>query len=278
MIRKKNNKISVKGIEVVVFIQNKKDYISLTDIAKFKNKEATGLVISHWMSTRYTVEFMGIWEQMYNPNFNVTEFRNIKNESGSNGYVLTSKQWVEKTNAVGIIAKPGRYGGTYAHKDIAFEFGTWISAEFKLFLIKEFQRLKDEEIEHKKLGWDLKRNLAAINYQVHTDAIKENLIPPQLTSIQINFIYASEADVLNKALFSMTVKEWREANPTKQGNIRDYATAAQLVCLTNLESLNAVLIRKGLEQGDRLKALNQTAISQMKLLLQITTRKLINDK
>ncbi len=196
------------------------------------------MVISHWMRTRYTIEFMGLWEKMHNPDFNVTEFGNIRNESGSNRFILSSKNWINSTNAIGIVAKSGRYGGTYAHKDIAFGFASWISAEFKLFLIKEFQRLKEKEL--KQLGWDIKRNLTKINFRIHTDAIKENLIPRNLTKHQINMVYASEADILNMALFGMTAQPWRAENPNKKGNIRDYANVTQLVCLSNLESLNAV--------------------------------------
>ena len=269
----KNKMLTVRGMGVVVFSQKEEDYISLTDIAKFKNKEKTGLVISHWLSTRYTVEFMGIWEQIHNPDFNVTEFRNIKNESGSNGYVLSGKQWASQTNAIGIISKPGRYGGTYAHKDIAFEFASWISAEFKLYLIKEFQRLKDEEGHGKKLGWDAKRMLTKINYKIHTDAIKAHIVPKLITKEQKDFVYASEADVLNMALFGMTSKEWRDANPDIKGNIRDCADVTQLVCLANLESLNAEFIRQEFSQGKRLMMLNEIAIIQMKSLLSNPTIK-----
>ncbi len=251
--------------EITLYTRGKEDYICITDIAKVKNAQATGLIISHWLSTRFTVEFMGVWEKIHNPDFNVTEFSNIKNESGSNGFVLTVKQWVEKTRAIGIISKPGRYGGTYAHKDIAFEFASWVSVEFKLYLIKEFQRLKDEEL--KQLGWDIKRNLAKINYRIHTDAIKNNLIPPELSKSQINFVYASEADVLNVALFGKTAKQWRDENPEQKGNIRDDANISQLVCLSNLENLNALFINEGLTQKERLKRLNTIAIQQMKLLV-----------
>jgi hypothetical protein len=208
-------KINVLNKEVSLYTKEKEDYICITDIAKYKNAETTGLIISHWLSTRFTVEFMGIWEKIHNPDFNVTEFSSIKNESGSNGFVLTVKQWVQKTNAIGIVSKPGRYGGTYAHKDIAFEFASWISVEFKLYLIKEFQRLK--EAEQEQLGWDIKRNLTKINYRIHTDAIKANLIPPELTGSQISMVYAAEADVLNMALFGVTAKQWREANPDAKG-------------------------------------------------------------
>ena len=273
MARSKN--ITVKNTKIILFEQNKQDYISLTDIARYKNKDHTGLVISHWLSTKYTVEFMGIWEKMHNNNFNITEFRNIKNEIGSNGYVLSSKQWINKTNSIGLISKAGRYGGTYAHKDIAFEFASWISAEFKLFLIKEFQRLKEQEIEREKLGWNLKRNLAAINYRIHTDAVQEYLIPPQISAQQSNLTYANEADVLNKALFGLTANEWRKSNAKKKGNIRDYATVHQLVCLSNLESLNAQYIREELPQVERLKKLNTIAIIQMKSLLGLKTLKIL---
>ena len=271
----KNKKIEVKGNDITIVKFSDEDYISLTDIAKHKNAEATGLVISHWMSTRYTIEFMGLWEKMHNPDFNVTEFRNIKNESGSNGFILSSKNWINSTNAIGIIAKAGRYGGTYAHKGIAFEFASWISAEFKLFLIKEFQRLKDKEL--KQLGWDIRRNLTKINYRIHTDAIKENLIPQNLTKHQINMVYANEADILNMALFGMTAQQWCTKNPNKKDNIRDYANVTQLVCLSNLENLNAAFIGDGLTQSERLYKLNQIAISQMKILIQDNSNKLLRD-
>jgi hypothetical protein len=267
----KSSKMDVQGKEIAVIAQNDEDYISLTDIAKHKNSEATGLVISHWLSTKYTIEFMGFWEKMHNPDFNVTEFGNIKNESGSNGFILSSKNWISKTNAIGIISTAGRYGGTYAHKDIAFEFASWISAEFKLYIIKEFQRLKEEEL--KQLGWDIKRNLAKINYRIHTDAIKENLIPTELTKKQVNIIYATEADVLNMALFGMTARQWREKNPEEKGNIRDYAEISQLVCLSNLENLNAHFIEEGLAQSERLAKLNKIAIHQMKLLTESSSIK-----
>ncbi|EKD44088.1 MAG: hypothetical protein ACD_71C00241G0005 [uncultured bacterium (gcode 4)] len=265
---KTTKKILVKGTEILFFWNTQGDYISLTDIARYKNAETTGLVISHWLSTRYTVEFLGIWEQIHNPNFNVTEFSDIKNQSGSNGFVLSGKQWIEKTNAIGIISKPGRYGwGTYAHKDIAFEFASWISAEFKLYLIKEFQRLKEEENERLSLGWDVKRILTKVNYRVHTDAIKRHLVPALLGIKSQSVIYATEADVLNVALFGMTAKTWREKNPETEGNIRDEATIEQLVVLANLESLNAEFIRQKLSQSDRLTRLNEIAIIQMSALL-----------
>lgn len=263
-----NKTIKVESVEIVLYSKNNEDFISLTDMARFKNAETTGLVISHWLSTRYTVEFMGLWEKMNNPLFNVTEFSNIKNESGSNGFVLSAKQWIEKTNAVGIVSKPGRYGGgTFAHKDIAFEFGSWISPQFKYYLIKEFQRLKADENDRLKLEWNLQRTLAKVNYQIHTDAIKENLIPKELSKQQVTFVYANEADLLNVALFGITAKQWRDANPKAEGNIRDAATLEQLVVLSNLESINAVLIHQGLSQSVRLIQLNTVAITQMKSLV-----------
>lgn len=274
-----SKKILVKDIEIFTFSQNENDFISLTNIAKFKNKETTGLVISHWLSTRYTVEFLGIWETIHNPSFNVTEFRNIKNQSGSNGFVLSGKQWIEKTKAIGLISKTGRYsGGTYAHKDIAFEFASWISAEFKLYLIKEFQRLKTEENERLALGWDTKRMLTKINYRIHTDAIKEHLIPPQISRKNTRLIFATEADLLNTALFGTTAKEWKLKNNGKVGNMRDYAEVSQLVVLANLEGLNAEFIRKGLEQQDRLLKLNEIAIIQMRSLLENPSVKKLSDE
>lgn len=260
-------KIQTKGIEVAIFQKEEADFISLTDIARYKGSD-TGLIISHWLSTRFTVEFMGVWEQLYNLNFNITEFRNIKNESGSNGFVLSVSQWRQKTNAIGIFAKAGRYhSGTFAHKDIAFEFASWISAEFKLYLIKEFQRLKEVENERLRLGWDVKRILTKVNYKIHTDAVKKHLIPPYVSKSAANIVYANEADVLNIALFGMTAKDWRDQNPKREGNIRDYSSVEQLVVLSNLEGVNAELIRQGLLQSERLIKLNEIAIIQMKLLL-----------
>jgi hypothetical protein len=263
----KNTTIDIEGAVVTIMQEGGADYISLTDLAKHKNAEHTGVVISHWMSTRYTIEFMGIWERVNNLRFNLTEFSYIRNESGSNGFVLSTKQWIEKTHAIGILSKAGRYGGTYAHKDIAFEFATWISPELKFYLIKEFQRLKEQE--QKLLGWNLQRTLAKINYRIHTDAIKENLIPPELPKEKINFVYANEADLLNVALFGMTAREWRDAHPEEKGNIRDDATIEQLVVLSNLESINAMLIHQGLPQSQRIVQLNRMAITQMKSLLSV---------
>ena len=256
------SQIAVKGVPVQVISIEDKDYISLTDMVR--NIDNGLALIEKWLRNKNTIEFLGIWEEMYNPDFNSPEFEGIKNEAGLNRFLLSVKQWTARTNSKGIVAKPGRYGGTYAHKDIAFEFASWVSPEFKLYLIKEFQRLKDEE--QKKLGWDIKRNLAKINYRIHTDAIKETLIPPQLTRSVIVAVYASEADLLNVALFGMTAQQWRAANPDLKGNIRDYADVAQLICLSNLESLNAVFIDNGLSQKDRLQKLNAVAIKQMKIL------------
>jgi hypothetical protein len=263
-MKDKKSKIEVQGFEITVVNQNNNDYISITDIAKQKNSEATGLVIAHWLSTKFTIEFMGLWEQMHNENFNVTEFRNIKNEAGSNGFILSSKQWIEKTNSIGIISSAGRYGGTYAHKDIAFEFASWISAEFKLYLIKEFQRLKDDENSRLSLAWNLNRTLSKLNYRIHTDAIKEHIIPENITKEQTSIIYATEADVLNVALFGKTAKQWRDENIKSDGNIRDYATIEQLLVLANIESMNAEFIRMNLPQKERLIKLNQMAIVQIK--------------
>lgn len=271
----KANKIEVEGSEISVVKNQNEDYVSLTDMAKFKNAENTGLVISHWLSTRFAIDFLGIWEQINNPDFNLTEFSNIRFNAGSNGYVLSAKQWIERTNAIGIISSAGRYGGTYAHKDIAFEFGSWLSPEFKYYLIREYQRLKEEE--QKQLGWSAKRELAKINYRIHTDAIKQNLIPPELTPAQKSFVYADEADMLNVAMFGVTAKEWREANPDLKGNIRDYATINQLICLSNMENLNAVFINDGMPQSERLEKLNKIAIQQMKVLENVEDRKLLTE-
>ncbi|MDD2482858.1 MAG: KilA-N domain-containing protein [Candidatus Shapirobacteria bacterium] len=260
-------KIITQGIQIAVIKNNKEEYISLTDMAKFKNRELTGIVIANWLSTKYTIQFIGAWEQVNNPNFNVMEFNNIKNEAGSNGFILSSSKLIQKTNAIGIRSSTGRYGGTFAHRDIAFEFATWLSPEFKLYLIKEFQRLKIEENERLALGWDVKRQLTKINYRIHTDAIKENLIPVSITNNQAKIIYANEADVLNMALFGKTAKNWREENKNKEGNIRDYCDVTQLVVLANLEGINADLIHQNLSQSERLIKLNQIAIYQMRSLI-----------
>ena len=260
----KGTEITVLNATVRVQRIEREDFISLTDIAKHKNSDDPRFVIQNWMRTRSSIEFLGIWEVLNNPGFNRVEFDTVRNESGSNAFVMTPSKWIELTGAIGILSKAGRYGGTFAHRDIAFEFASWVSVEFKLYLIKEFQRLK--EAEQAQLGWDIKRNLAKINYRIHTDAIKANLIPPELSGQQVNLIYASEADVLNMALFGMTAKQWRDANPKEKGNIRDQANAAQLVCLANLENLNALFIKEGIEQPERLRKLNRIAIEQMEIL------------
>ncbi len=260
----KNRTINVKGTDITIIQQNDFDYISLTDMLKAKDGD---FFISDWLRNRNTVEFLGIWESIYNPNFNYGGFAIIKSKAGLNNYKISAKEWIKQTNAIGIKATAGRYGGTFAHKDIAFEFGMWVSAEFKIYLIKEFQRLKENEAENLKLGWNLQRTLAKINYKIHTDAIKENLIPHELSKDQINMKYASEADLLNVALFGITAKMWRERNPKLAGNIRDYALIEQLVVLSNLESINALLIREGFSSEDRIKKLNGTAIIQIKSLL-----------
>ena len=254
-------KITVQGTSIAVISVQNDDYISLTDMLKAKDGD---FFISDWLRNRNTVEYLGIWESIYNPEFNYGEFAIIKSQAGLNSYKISVKEWTEKTNAIGIMSKAGRYGGTYAHKDIAFEFGMWISPKFKLLLIKEFERLKAEE--QKQIGWNAKRELSKINYRIHTDAIKNNLLPKELTKNQINFVYAEEADVLNMALFGMTAKEWRDKNPELKGNIRDYATMNELICLANLENLNSVFINKDLKQSERLEKLNKIAISQMQIL------------
>lgn len=266
-------KIKVLKRDVNIYSLNNEDYICLTDIARYKDSKRTDYIIQNWLRNRSTIEFLGIWEHLNNPDFKPIEFDGFRKQAGLNSFVLTARQWIEKTGAIGLVSKAGRYGGTYAHKDIAFEFASWISVEFKLYLIKEFQRLKEEE--YKQLGWDIRRNLTKINYHIHTDAIKSNLIPDELSSAQINLVYAAEADVLNMALFGMTAKQWRDNNPDKKGNIRDYADVSQLVCLSNLENLNAHFINDGLSQAERLKKLNKIAIQQMKLLIENTRIKQI---
>lgn len=261
------DKLIVRGTEVSIqWNMERDDYISLTDIAKVKDSDNPRYIIQNWMRNRNTIEFLGVWESLYNPNFNRVEFDAFRSQAGLNSFVMTPQKWIDATAAIGIVSKAGRYGGTYAHKEIAFEFASWISVEFKLYLVKEFERLKAEEM--RRFGWDIKRNLAKINYRIHTDAIKENLIPPELSAKQISLVYASEADVLNMALFGMTAKEWRDSHPELKGNIRDYANVSQLVCLANLENLNAVFIGEGMPQAERLARLNAIAISQMQVLTQ----------
>ena len=253
--------LNVLNQKISYFKINDDDYISITDMIKSKDGN---FFVTDWLRNRNTIEFLGIWEEIHNPKFNYGEFAIIKSKAGLNSYKISAKEWVEKTNAIGITSKAGRYGGTYAHKDIAFEFGMWISPKFKLLLIKEFERLKAEE--QKQLGWNAKRELSKINYRIHTDAIKQNLLPIEPSKEQINQIYAEEADVLNMALFGMTAKEWKIKNPSLNGNMRDYASINELICLANLENLNSVFIKDGLKQADRLERLNKIAISQMKIL------------
>jgi hypothetical protein len=266
---KKQQVIYIEDSVITILPQNNEDYISLTDMAHSQMQEH---VIFRWLSLKSTIEYIGEWESLYNPNFNYTEFGTIKNMAGSNNFVLSVKSWIEKTNAIGIVAKAGRYGGTYAHKDIAYHFGMWISPRFQLLLVKEYQRLQEEK--QKLLGWTAKRELSKINYHIHTDAIKKNLIPQELTPQQISYLYANEADVLNVSLFGMTAKQWREANPNLKGNIRDYATINELICLSNLENLNAVFINENMPQNERLVKLNKIAIQQMQIL-EDTNRKLL---
>ena len=256
-------KITVKDTSVTIISVNENDYINLTDIAKYKSNDPTA-VIGNWLRNRNTIEYLGIWENLYNPNFKPLEFEGFKKEAGLNAFTLSPTKWINTTNAIGIISKSGRYGGTYAHKDIAFKFASWISVEFELYIVKEFQRLKNEE--HQQLGWSAKRELSKINYRIHTDAINQNLIPQEVTPVQANIIYANEADVLNVAMFGMTAKQWREANPELTGNIRDYATINELICLSNMENLNAAFIEQGMPQSKRLVRLNQIAIHQMSIL------------
>lgn len=263
----KNKTILVSGREITISNRGEKDYISLTDIAKYRNRVEPFSVINNWMRSKSTIDFIGLWEKLNNPNFKPIEFERFRNEAGNNYFVLSPQRWIENTNAIGIISKSGRYGGTFAHKDIAFEFASWISAEFKLYLITEFQRLKDEENSRLNLEWNLQRTLAKINYRIHTDAIKENLIPAELSKSQINLVYSSEADLLNVALFGKTAKQWRDENPDADGNIRDFATIEQLVILSNLESINAILIQQDLPQSTRLQQLNTIAITQMTSLM-----------
>jgi len=267
-------KINVKNTEFTIITVNDEDYISITDLARYKNAEHINDVIKNWLRNRTTIELLGIWECLHNPYFKPVVFDGFRKEAGLNSFVMTPKRWIESTGAIGIISKAGRYGGTYAHKDIALEFATWISVEFKLYFLKEFQRLKEQE--QKALGWSAKRELAKINYHIHTSAIKKNLIPDELTAEQISIIYASEGDVLNVALFGITAKQWRDANPEKDGNMRDYASINELICLSNMESLNAVFIDEGLSQKDRLIKLNQIAIQQMQTLIGLENRKLLN--
>lgn len=265
-------KIKVNDTEITIVSVNEADYISLTDIAKHKTDDASA-VIANWMRNRNTIEFLGIWEQLYNFNFKPLEFEGFRKEAGLNAFTMSPLKWINTTNAIGFVVKSGRYGGTYAHKDIAFKFASWISVEFELYIVKEFQRLKEEE--QKQLGWSAKRELAKLNYHIHTDAIKHHLLPEELTPGQTSIIYANEADVLNVALFGKTAKQWREDNPDLKGNIRDYAGINELICLANMENLNAVLIHEKIPQSERLVKLNRIAIQQMKVLIDVENRKLL---
>ena len=263
-------KISVKDTEVSVIKVQNEDYISLTDMLKAKEGE---FFFYNWLRNRNTVEFLGIWESLHNPDFNSVEFDRIKTVAGLNNFRLRAKEWMERTHAIGIVSKTGRYGGTYAHKDIAFEFAMWISPEFKVYLIHEFQRLKSAE--KAKIGWSAKRELAKINYHIHTSAVSRNLVPDKVTTDQLRYVYASEADILNVALFGMTAKEWRDSNHDLQGNIRDYASINELICLSNMESINSMMIEEGLPQSERLAKLNEMAIRQMEILTGNNSRNLL---
>lgn len=265
--------ITVKDKKVTILSIGENDYVCMTDIAKYKNATHADDVIRNWLRNRNTIELLGLWETIHNPAFKPVEFEGFRKEAGLNSFVLTPKRWIESTQSIGIISKSGRYGGTYAHKDIAFEFASWVSVEFKLYFIKEFQRLKDEE--HRQIGWSAKRELARINYSIHTDAIKQNLVPLELTASQTSIIYATEADVLNVALFGITAKQWRDANPDLKGNIRDYASINELICLANLENLNSVFINEQIPQSERLIRLNQVAIQQMAILQGVGNRNLL---
>ena len=268
-------KINIDDSEIsVIFGLHDEDYICLTDMVKAgDNSDRTNIVIQNWMRRKDTISYLGVWENLHNPDFKSIEFDAIKNASGTNRFILTAKEWIERTGAIGIIAKSGRYGGTYAHKDIAYHFGMWLSPEFNLLVVKEFQRLKEEE--QKALGWSAKRELAKINYHIHTDAIKEHLVPQEIDTYHRSLIYANEADVLNVALFGMTAKEWRDAHPEDKGNIRDYATINQLICLSNMENLNAFFIHEGMPQGERLQKLNQIAIQQMTVLENVESKHIL---
>jgi len=273
----KKDTLNVQGVEIAFFPQqkNEENYICLTDIARYRNTLEPFSIINNWMRSRSTIEFIGLWEMLNNPHFKPIEFDRFKTEAGSNYFVLSPQRWIDATNAIGIISKSGRYGGTYAHEDIAFEFASWISSEFKLYLVTEFKRLKQDEQHRLSLEWNLQRTLSKINYRIHTDAIKEHIIPNIVTKEQISYTYAEEADLLNVALFGMTAKQWRDANPDLKGNIRDYATLEQLVVLSNMESINALLIRQELPQHERLVQLNNVAITQMRSLVENKKMKLL---
>ncbi len=266
MSKTKKSSIEVRGTVIGMVSEREADYLCLTDIARYRDAERTDYLIQNWLRNRNTIEFLGIWEQLNNPGFNPIEFDGIKKQAGLNSFILTTKQWVDKTGAIGLVSKAGRYGGTYAHRDIAFEFASWISVEFKLYLIKEFQRLKEDENRRLSLAWNLNRTLSKLNYRIHTDAIAVHLIPAAVTPAQAAITYASEADLLNVALFSQTAKQWRDANPKLEGNMRDYAGVEQLLVLANIEGMNAEFVHMGLAQGERLTRLNEIAIRQMQVL------------
>ncbi len=277
MVKDKKSTINVQGTAISILSKNEDDYISLTDMVK--SFDGGGALIEQWLKNKDTVLFLGVWEQINNPNFNSLEFEGIRNEAGRNSFFLSARKWIESTQASGLIASAGRYGGTYAHKDIAFEFGSWLSPEFKLYLIKEFQRLKEDENRRLSLDWSLHRTLSKLNYHIHTDAIKKHIVPIMVSREQISFVYANEADVLNVALFGQTAKQWHKANPSREGGMREYASIEELLVLANIEAMNAEFIRMGLSQSERLKKLNEIAISQLKLLTARSSRgKLGNEK
>ena len=267
--------ITAKGLKIGIYTEDfQNEFISLTDIAKYRNSDDPRFVIQNWMRNRNTVEFLSVWEELHNPDFNRVQFEAVKEEAGLNRFVMTPAKWIEQTNAIGIVSKAGRYGGTYAHSDIAMAFASWISPEFQLYIMKDYRRLKQDENSRLSLNWNLNRELSKINYKIHTDAIKENLIPPELTQAQKSFTYANEADMLNVALFGMTAKEWRKTNPNKSGNIRDYATLNQLLVLANMESYNAILINQGITQQERLVLIRNLVIKQLKATEKITLSEL----
>ncbi len=278
MSKPKKTTIEVQGTVITILDQNEQDYISLTDIARHRNSQEPFAIINNWMRGRSTIEFLGLWEKLSNPGFKPLEFERFRNEAGSNYFVLSPQRWIETTHAIGITSTSGRYGGTYAHKEIAFEFASWISSEFKLYLIKEFQRLKEDENRRLSLAWNLNRTLSKLNYRIHTDAVKAHLIPPEVTPAQAAITYANEADLLNVALFGQTAKQWRTANPKLEGNMRDDATIEQLLVLANIEAMNAEFIHMSLPQGDRLKRLNEIAIRQMKTLTAVSPKALPDRK
>lgn len=278
MSQPKKSIIEVRGTAITVLNQHEQDYISLTDIARYRDSQEPFAIINNWMRSRSTIEFLGLWEKLANPDFKPLEFERFRNESGSNYFVLSPQRWIEATRAIGITSKSGRYGGTFAHRDIAFEFASWISSEFKLYLIREFQRLKDDENRRLSLAWNLNRTLSKLNYRIHTDAVKAHLIPPEVTPAQAAITYATEADLLNVALFGHTARQWRDANPKLEGNVRDYASVEQLLVLANMEGMNAEFIHMGLPQGERLKRLNQIAIRQMQVLTASTLKALPGTK